>query len=182
MKSKISISKLGGYHPNPELCSWPSGSIFEVEGERLYKLVKDLKPEIVVEVGTYYGCSTAWIAKALRDNKKGKVITIDNGANGGHIENIPDSLLNRIEFVHENVEDLPPMDDVDILFDDGPKILNLYKDNFKKFKPSMAYVVHDYKHFIQGKIVKPMFNDLVGEPDEVFFEPPTDCGLAIKFF
>ena len=183
MKSKISINEIGGYHPNPSLSKWPSGSIFENEGQKLYDIITELKPNVVVELGGFYGCSTSWIAKALHDNKKGKLYTIDNHVNAGSWEYLPKTLLSRIKKITADVFiDEINIKDIDIFFDDGPHIQGTYKMVFDKFKPSRAYIVHDYGHYKVGKVVKPEFDEITGGPDEVFMEPPSDCGLAIKYF
>lgn len=53
------------------------GSCSEAVCRFLYEMVTELKPEWVVEVGCYIGLSTLHIAKALRDNRKGKLIAFD---------------------------------------------------------------------------------------------------------
>lgn len=53
-------------------------AVIEAEmGPKLYKFVKECKPDIVVEVGTNRGYSGSWIALALSENKKGKLLTYD---------------------------------------------------------------------------------------------------------
>jgi predicted O-methyltransferase YrrM len=47
------------------------------EGDYLYTLVRDLKPEVTVEVGMANGLSTLFITQALRDNGFGRHIAID---------------------------------------------------------------------------------------------------------
>jgi predicted O-methyltransferase YrrM len=47
----------------------------------LYSLVKRQKPRVVVELGTGFGVTTAWIAAAMAENGFGAVYTVDNGAN-----------------------------------------------------------------------------------------------------
>ena len=43
----------------------------------LYCLVREFKPETVVETGVYYGGNSVFILNALTKNKKGKLISID---------------------------------------------------------------------------------------------------------
>jgi len=66
----------------------------------LYRLVKQIKPELVVEVGTGVGCSTAFIAKAMNENDKGRVITIENEAVWSQFakDHMPPELAGRIDF------------------------------------------------------------------------------------
>lgn len=44
----------------------------------LYGLIRSMKPEIVVEVGTYRGFSGSWMAQALKENGTGHLYCIDN--------------------------------------------------------------------------------------------------------
>ena len=37
---------------------WKTGSLFSNEGMKLYNLVRELKPKVIVEVGAWEGCST----------------------------------------------------------------------------------------------------------------------------
>src|SRR6185312_9712821 len=45
--------------------------------EFLYTLVTTIKPELVVETGSFLGVSTLWIAKALKQNGFGKIISCE---------------------------------------------------------------------------------------------------------
>jgi predicted O-methyltransferase YrrM len=45
--------------------------------EFLRTVVTTLKPELVVETGTFSGISTLWIAEGLKQNGRGKVITCE---------------------------------------------------------------------------------------------------------
>lgn len=44
----------------------------------LYGLIRTLKPEVVVDVGTYRGLSASWMSRALQENGKGQLYCIDN--------------------------------------------------------------------------------------------------------
>jgi len=54
-------------------------SIYELSVYRnfIYYIIRCLKPNKVVETGVLHGLTTMWILKALRDNKKGKLFSID---------------------------------------------------------------------------------------------------------
>ncbi len=183
MKSKkITVSNLGGYHPESESCKWPSGSIFEIEGKRLYNLVRGLKPLLIVEIGGFHGCSTSWMAKALKDNKKGKIISIDNHVLIGHWKLMPDELKEFAEFISADAFTCDVPDNIDMVFEDGMHTPLFTKKVAKRFKPSMVFVSHDYCHESEvGFNVKSDFDEMFGEPDEIYFEDPSDCGLAIKY-
>src|SRR3990167_10454525 len=62
---------------------WPTGSIWQVEGQVLYALVRALKPARVLELGTWYGCSATHILQALEANGYGALLVLDNHVQGG---------------------------------------------------------------------------------------------------
>lgn len=49
----------------------------DLEAEVTYLLLRDMRPETVVEVGSLHGWSTSWILRALRDNGSGWLHTFD---------------------------------------------------------------------------------------------------------
>ena len=50
---------------------------FSVYRNFIYSLIRNHKPTIVLETGVLHGLTSAWILKALKDNKNGKLISID---------------------------------------------------------------------------------------------------------
>ena len=64
--------------PHPERWSMFDSMTAEVEVlEFLRTLVTTIKPELVVETGTFSGISTLWIAEGLKANGRGKVISCE---------------------------------------------------------------------------------------------------------
>jgi predicted O-methyltransferase YrrM len=64
--------------PHPERWSMYDSMTAEAEVlEFLRTVVTTIKPELVVETGTFSGISTLWIAEGLRANGRGKVITCE---------------------------------------------------------------------------------------------------------
>jgi predicted O-methyltransferase YrrM len=64
--------------PYPERWSMYDSMTAEAEVlEFLRSVVTTIKPELVVETGTFSGISTLWIAEGLRANRRGKVITCE---------------------------------------------------------------------------------------------------------
>lgn len=47
-------------------------------GPLLYGLVRQTRPDTIVEIGSWQGHSTLWMAMACRDNKMGRVYAIDD--------------------------------------------------------------------------------------------------------
>lgn len=52
----------------------------------LYSLVKRMQPGIVIELGTGFGVTTAWMAAAMKESGRGVLHTYDNGS---HFESEP---------------------------------------------------------------------------------------------
>jgi predicted O-methyltransferase YrrM len=64
--------------PHPERWSMFDSMTAEVEVlEFLRTLVTTIKPQLVVETGTFMGVSTLWIAEAMRMNGFGRIITCE---------------------------------------------------------------------------------------------------------
>jgi predicted O-methyltransferase YrrM len=64
--------------PHPERWSMFDSMTAEVEAlEFLRTVVTTIKPELVVETGTFSGISTLWIAEGLKANGRGRVITCE---------------------------------------------------------------------------------------------------------
>ncbi len=59
-----------------------TGTIGEQLGSFLYAIVRSLKPETVLETGVASGLASAYILLALRQNKKGKLYSIDLPSEG----------------------------------------------------------------------------------------------------
>ena len=174
---------LGGWHPDPYTrktyaIQWPIGSIFANEGQRLYDLVIKHKPKLVVEVGSHAGCSSAWIASALKELGEGKLISIDINENSHSL--LPKELKQFVQVVHQNAFDYKVPKNIDILFEDGQHTYGFTKKVLERY-PAKIVVCHDYNHWDCRATVKNDFDRFFGAPDENFFEKPSDCGLAIKY-
>lgn len=149
----IDEDHVGGYHVQAALATWPSGSVWESEGQMLYALVRYLKPEHVVEIGCLYGCSTTHIASALLKNGSGWVTSVDNGANGQRGELIPLDKREVIKLVNGDGGDyLEGLADnsVDFIFEDaGHGEEDVYRFTvlaMKKLKPGGLLINHDAMH------------------------------------
>lgn len=152
---------IGGYHPDPAQAKWPIGSIWHVEGQILYALVRALKPRHVLELGTYHGCSATHIAAALRKNGDGGLLTcVDNGhdARGqfkiGHL--IPDELQSYVLVIDQDLavftEDTRQT--FDFIFEDAfhspEQVEAVWRQMPRLLNPGGVAVSHDACHFIVG--------------------------------
>ncbi len=150
--------------------SYPPGinfintSVTDTEKTILYKTVKKLPAgSLCVEIGSYYGASSACIASALASkSNSGKLICIDTWMNDAVSDKRCDILhafLDNIRpyqhiitcvrgFSHEVFKEIPG--GIDFLFIDGDhsyegvtKDLALY---LPKLKPNAILAMHDYSH------------------------------------
>lgn len=91
------------------------------EGEKrlLYALVRELKPEVIVETGTHRGMTTLYLADAVYHNGKGHIYTCDPFEWGqvGNFRKFPE-LEKLITFQLIKGSELK-VDNIDFLFIDG---------------------------------------------------------------
>ncbi len=173
---------LGGYHPDPALAKWPCGSIFSNEGQRLYRLVREHKPKIIVELGTMHGCGASHLALGCKHNGFGKVYSIDNRMTIGDQTGamIPEDLKPFVKLITADALTYrwPGFMKIDLLFEDAAHSTGFNRAVLPRY-PASIVAVHDMCHVTAGVTVRPESIDVLGEPTEIFFEPPSDCGLGI---
>lgn len=179
---------LGGYHSDQEVAKWPTGCIWGAEGEFLYKLVRDKKPEKILAIGNFYGCSTAHMALACKHNGVGHIWAIDILPEAGSL--IPEELKPFITQITENALTESIRDEVykkaetsefDLLFEDGAHTTGFNTAIFSMY-PAKIIACHDYRHATASKTVKPESDAVMGrEADLEFMEPPVDTGIGVWF-
>lgn len=171
------VEQLGGYHPDDSISKWGCGSMFAHEGLKLYDLVRKHKPEIIVEVGSWEGCSTSYLASAVRDNGKGKVISIDFKKDAGKY--MPDDLREFVEFRTKDALKYTPPEKIDFLFEDGSHNTGFTKNILTRYKAPIV-VCHDYLHPSHClETVHDEMNEVLGGVTEIHHKPPYSCGLGI---
>lgn len=96
--------------------AWRGDSLFADEGRVLYALIRALRPDSVLEIGSAEGCSATHILTALDRNKHGRLTSIDIDPDAG--AKIPDALRKRWTFIHQDALTavLPASD---FVFEDG---------------------------------------------------------------
>lgn len=135
--------------PDPALWQCFDEQSAEVEVlEFLYSLVRALKPKLVVETGSCRGLSACYIGKALRDNKRGKLITceIDPKYYEMTRELITKArLIEQVECVLGSSLDLAIESPIDFLFSDSmPNIRMQELDLFlPQMTPTGLIAIHD---------------------------------------
>lgn len=125
--------------PNPECWSMYDSMTAEVEVlEFLRCMVRTLKPQTVVETGTFMGISTLWIAEGLQANGFGKVITCeyDSSVFAKAKERIDKSGFAKwIDYRNESSLETRIQGSIDLLFSDSDPPLR--EQEVRRFLPQM---------------------------------------------
>lgn len=193
--------KIGGYHVNNALATWPSGSLWESEGQILYALTRYLKPERIVEIGTLYGCSATHFATALMKNGTGRITVVDNRANGKFGELIPLdkwAVIDKVEGDGGDFLESLPDNSVDLIFEDaGHGEEDVYRFTLlalRKLKPGGLLINHDAGHdsamylHEQGYVYQVSADEgamiragltRAGADFQVYKPHESDCGFAV---
>ena len=135
--------------PHPERWSMYDSMTAEVEVlEFLRCLVTTIKPDLVVETGTFSGISTLWIAEGLKQNGRGKVITceFDTVVYANARDRIAKSgLAEWIECRNQSSLETGIDGTIDLLFSDSEQ--SIREQEVRRFLPQMSpqglILVHD---------------------------------------
>lgn len=154
--TNIILSKTNLLTVQPEITTGDHGfSMFndagtEVEvSEFIYSLVRVLKPTVVLETGTHKGVSSTYIACALEENNKGKILTfeiIPEHFNNAHILWKQVGIDHRVNAYLVDAQKIDLKGTmIDFLFLDSEPQLRF--DEFIKFwpnvKPGGFIMIHD---------------------------------------
>lgn len=178
----------GGYHADYE-DGFPSGSLWRVEGQILYALVRVLKPANVLELGTWHGASATHLLQGLYDNGDGLLDAVDNRAYGDIVigDMIPDALRPRMT---PHASDLmtfieaSPDDRYGLIFEDAmhtsEQVAHVWSHAVRLLRPGGMIVSHDACHPIAGPVVRDGIAQ-AGYGDKALYMliEPSDCGLAL---
>lgn len=179
--SYASEDTVGGYHKDAPLAKWPMGSLWEVEGQVLYAIVRALKPSRVLQIGTYFAASDTHILAALTKNKKGELISLDIEPMQG---DGPDpSLRKRWKFIQSEGstwirENCPQADIVfEDAFHDRPGTETLLRAIHEIINPRVV-LSHDAEHVSVREAVQGAWKAVYGDDFHTALIEPSDCGLA----
>jgi len=190
---------LGGFHIDETQRKWPMGSLYGVEGQMLYALIRWLKPESVVQIGGWAGCSAAHLALAVKANGKGHVTSVDNGGDGNteHGQLLPSDLSDYVTLIWANGEDWlaqQPDHSIGLMFEDASHATELVETLTRlataKLIPGGILVNHDAAHDFAivggGQIVPSPVGVAIrdgltraGVYYRVHKAEPSDCGIAL---
>jgi predicted O-methyltransferase YrrM len=135
--------------PHPERWSMYDSMTAEIEVlEFLRCLVTTIKPELIVETGTFSGISTLWMAEGLKQNGGGKIITceFDPVVYANAKQRIANSeLAEWIECRNESSLEMKISGAIDILFSDSDQ--SIREQEVRRFLPQVnlngLILIHD---------------------------------------
>lgn len=182
MQAYADEDNLGGYHTEEALRLWPMGSLWAVEGQVLYALVRALRPAQIVEIGCWLGCSATHMLTALEANGKGKLISIDYDASAGSL--ITDALRHRWRLIAaegaqyistHKLRAAMVYEDAGHGLPDTTAILAAVRDHLR---PRLV-ISHDALHFLVGADIRGAWDTVYGSGRyNAALMEPSDCGLA----
>lgn len=176
---------IGGFNFNAADRRWPLGSVYEVEGKTLYALVRAMRPDHVIEIGTWRGCSAAHILAAMKANDSGTLTSIDPDPTAG--SEIPAELRSRWEFIngYGQIYMKYQRPSAEFVFEDAPHdteetthILEVARD---VAKPRII-MSHDGMHPVVGPKIRAAYQRVFGNAFRTLLIDPSDAGLAYKVF
>ena len=175
-----SEDSIGGFHTDAAQRNWYVGSLWAVEGQFLYTLIRALKPDTVIEIGAFRGCSSTHILSALEANKNGVLISIDVDEFAG--SEIPANLRKRWQFIHGPAQEVLRQQRLtaQLVFEDGPHD-DLTADILSAALTTQPKLVlsHDGAHFLLGDMVRKAHQKVFGSCETILI-PPADCGFTFQ--
>jgi predicted O-methyltransferase YrrM len=186
----------GGYHSAYD-DGFPSGSLWRVEGQALYAMARTLKPQSVLELGTWHGASATHLLQALEDNGAGVLECVDNRAYGDIVigNMIPDDLRYIMTFHPMPLEEwityaIEQKYTYDFIFEDAmhdaEQVEFIWRHAGKLLNLGGMIVSHDALHAIAGEAVREgiaragyVNADGMGNDVMNVLIAPADCGFAI---
>lgn len=152
----------------------------EVEvGRFLQELIVCVKPNLIVETGTFNGITAEMISKALESNGSGHLITCENDRDrfafaANRLKDLP-----RVSLVCESSLSLTVKERIDLLFcDSSPDVrVEEIKHFWGRLSTSSVVLVHDVNTGCHRNLRQRLISELSDVMSIVFL--PTPRGLAI---
>ncbi len=169
--------------PHPERWSMYDSMTAEVEVlEFLRTLVTTIKPELIVETGTFTGLSTLWMAEGLKQNARGRIVTceFDPVVFAKAKERFDSSeVRNFIDLRNQSSLDLTVDGQIDLLFSDSD--MPVREQEVRRFLPQMnpygLILMHDASSHL--KVVREAALKLEKEGLISVVVLPTPRGLVV---
>ena len=125
--------------PHPERWSMFDSMTAEVEVlEFLRTIVTTIKPELVVETGTFSGISTLWIAEGLKANGRGRIVTCEYDPKvfeSAKARISESGLAEWIDLRNESSLEMKVEGTIDLLFSDSD--LPIREQEIRRFLPQV---------------------------------------------
>lgn len=175
---------IGGYHFDPMQATFPGGSLWGVEGQVLYALVRALRPEVMLEMGTWHGASATHILAAQIHHPVGWVHSVDVWEGAGTL--VPERLRPRwtrhfkeaVAFLGDNKRN----DTFNFVFEDcihsESEVYAIVTALKPKLRKGAVVVHHDSEHGDDGQQIQRALTR-AGVNWRSWLIEPSDCGLAI---
>lgn len=164
--------------------AWPTGSLWDCEGRALYALVRALKPERVVEFGSWKGCSGSHLAAALVANGSGTLVCVDPYPPS--IEVFAPELRERITVVGATAERWLTENgfgDVGLCYEDTyharDTVAAIWTAARRRMPAGGVVISHDALHATSQVEVSAGMSDGVGDAWRAYLIAPSDTGLGI---
>ena len=169
--------------PHPERWSMFDSMTAEAEVlEFLRTVVTTIKPELVVETGTFSGISTLWIAEGLKANGRGRVITCEFDLQvyeNAKARIAASGLAEWIELRNESSLEMKVEGDIDLFFSDSD--MPIREQEIRRFLPQInpygLILMHDASSHL--KIVRDAALKLEREGLISVVLLPTPRGLVV---
>ncbi len=180
----------GGYNSAYE-DGFPTGSLWRVEGQFLYALIRALHPDNVLELGTWHGASATHLLQGIVDNKHGGLTCIDSNVHGSvEIGGMIPKALKPLAFLKDmRIETFVPQAvkegwTYDFIFEDGmhdaAQVAFVWKHADLLLNPGGMIVSHDAMHSVAGEAVRDGIQQAgYGERTVNVLIEPADCGFAV---
>lgn len=169
--------------PNPERWHMYDSMTAEAEVlEFIQTLVMTIKPRLVVETGSFLGVSTVWIAKGLKANGFGKVVSceFDPLVFAKAKEKMADSgLADWIELRNESSLEMSVEGTIDLFFSDSDTPIRAaeVKRFLPQISPTGVILIHDASSHM--KVVREAAFDMEREGLLSCVFLPTPRGLVV---
>ena len=183
LKAYAAEDRLGGFNHDSRLSMFPSGSLWAVEGQTLYALIRALRPRSILELGVHRGASTAHLRTAVRCNEYGVVRSVDMWEGAGDL--IPADLAGygTLTYAHAlPYIDALPDNSIEFAFEDlchgEDEVYDVATALLPKLRAGAVVAHHDSEHPTAGDKIKAGLRR-AGVEFLSLRADPSDCGLAV---
>lgn len=184
LKAYAAEDTLGGFHTDDAQSTFPGGSLWGVEGQVLYVLVRALRPQHALELGTWLGASATHILTAQQRNGYGALYSVDHWEGAGAL--VPDELrdwwtMTYMEGVHY-INTKLHRGKVGFAFEDcihsESEVYAIVTALKPKLRPGAVVVHHDSEHGDDGQQIRRALTR-AGVDYRSWLIEPADTGIAI---